>query len=227
MSGYSDHGADHAAVYPVLTAGKVSRDRVTGSLSRDTSEDRKYLQMPLTPSDTSIDDSVKSGNLMKYLSHKPSPGRGVTSDSDHTSGPGDNVETVEAALTSPPPLPGYHHHHASSSGRSRPSSGYNQFFHPHSHVPSPRYSSPPPLLPQHSGLGSPLQRQAAHDDRGLYPPLEPPASLTSISPTPANMFHQSAGSPCLDMFGVKSRGVMPPTHAPYGPMTQNVFTSLG
>lgn len=229
VSGYSDH-TDHAA-YPMMTAGTVSRERLTGaSLSRDTSEDRKYLGMPLTPSDTSIDDSVKSGNLMKYLSHKPGPsyGRGVTSDSEHTSGPGEPGDNVEP-MSPPPTLPGYHSLH--SQPRSRPTSSYNPYFQPHSHAPSlslasPRYSSPPPLF-SHTGLASPLPRQAPYEDRGLYPPLEPPVSLTSISPTPG-MFHPSA-SPSLDMFGGggKSRPIMSQPHQHYGPIPSNVFQSIG
>ena len=63
MSGYSDHPDQSYH-------------------SRETSDERKgFHAIPLTPSDTSIDDSVKSGNLIKYLKHKPP--RLATSDSDH------------------------------------------------------------------------------------------------------------------------------------------------
>ena len=81
MSGYSDHPDQSYH-------------------SRETSDERKgFHAIPLTPSDTSIDDSVKSGNLIKYRKHKPP--RLATSDSDHTS----PIEQI-----SPPPPPHYHHH---------------------------------------------------------------------------------------------------------------------
>ena len=88
MSAYSEH---QEPGYHLMTAGTVSRERLT----RDTSDDRKerpgYLTsaLPLnTPSDTSIDDSVKSGYpLTKYLSsHKSGPGGVVTSDSEQWAG---------------------------------------------------------------------------------------------------------------------------------------------
>ena len=42
-------------------------------LPRDTGDDRKgYLALALTPSDTSIDDSVKSGYHLKHMPHKQS-----------------------------------------------------------------------------------------------------------------------------------------------------------
>ena len=101
-------------------------------------------------------------------------------------------------------------------------SGFNPYFMPHPHsqgssglqmMSSLRYSSPPPLLPHtisgESMLGSPLPRPQPHYD-GLYPPLEPGQSLTSMSPTPG-LYHQSP-SPCLDMFSAKSRGIMSHHH---------------
>ena len=197
----------------------LSRDSSLGdrlkSLSRENSDDRKvgYLSA-LTPSDTSIDDSVKSVNvgkevLAKYLG-KIKPSRLATSDSEHTS----PVEQLAHPLQQP------HHHykdsgresassksdyyqhlaHASLHNRSTPS-GFSPYFPPHTpHTPasmalhqimsSPRYSSPPPLLPPTPG-----------GDLGLYPPLEPPQSLSSISPT-SGLYHSP--SPSLEMFG-KSR----------------------
>ena len=68
-----------------ITAATVSRDRLTretsddrkGYLTRDTSDDRKGyltrdLALALTPSDTSIDDSVKSGYHLKHMPQKQS-----------------------------------------------------------------------------------------------------------------------------------------------------------
>ena len=225
-----------------MTAGTVSRERLTGAgLLRDTSEDRKdrpgYMTgaLPLnTPSDTSIDDSVKSGYPMtKYVSHKSGaggsgPGGPVTSDSEHTSpGAGDHVSPPPPGQAPPlykPDMSGYH------LPGSRPSpSGFPQYFmsqmshsHGHSQAPGPRYSSPPPLLPHtvsgESIIGSPLPRGASasgFEDR-LYPPLDPPHSLSSISPTPGLYHGPVSPSPCLDMFG-KSRSLLPSHHHPYHP----------
>jgi len=246
-----------------LLAQSISRDSSLGdrlkSISRDGSEDRKGGYMSaLTPSDTSIDDSVKSGNvgkdvLLKYLKHKPS--RLATSDSDHTS----PIEQLSPPLTMQsnslykPDLPKstaeyYHHVHGPSLTRPAPS-GFSPYFPSHQHPPtpasmalhqimsSPRYSSPPPLLPPtvsgESILGSPIPRPYEDHSR-LYPPLEPPQSLSSISPTP--LYHHSP-SPSLEMFGGKSR-LLPhhpshlhhPSHsyhppAPYGSasVASNVF----
>lgn len=193
-----------------MTAGTVSRERLT----RDTSDDRKerpgYLTsaLPLnTPSDTSIDDSVKSGYpLTKYLSsHKSGPGGVVTSDSEHTSPGGDQVSP-------PPPVQAPPLYHPQGSRPSPP--GFPQYFmshsHAHSHAPGPRYSSPPPLLP-HSVSGE----SPRFEDR-LYPPLEPPHSLSSISPTPGLYHGPVSPSPCLDMF-TKSRGLLTSHHHPYHP----------
>jgi len=247
-----------------LLAQSISRDSSLGdrlkSISRDGSEDRKGGYMSaLTPSDTSIDDSVKSGNvgkdvLLKYLKQKPS--RLATSDSDHTS----PIEQLS------PPLPMqtqslykadlpkstaeyYHHLHATSLTRPTPS-GFSPYFPAHQHPPtpasmalhqimsSPRYSSPPPLLPPtvsgESILGSPIPRPYEDHSR-LYPPLEPPQSLSSISPT-SGLYHHSP-SPSLEMFGGKPRLVQHhsshlhhPSHsyhppAPYGSasVASNVF----
>ena len=232
MSGYPDHPSQS---YHLMTAGSVSRE---------TSDDRKgFHAIPLTPSDTSIDDSVKSGNLIKYLKHKPP--RLATSDSDHTS----------------PPPPHYHHHlqpRTSASGESEGGSarfqppitmftaGFSPYFMTHQHsvsqpsqalqqmMSSPRYSSPPPILPHtvsgESILGSPISRQ--YEDR-LYPPLEPPQSLSSISPT-TGLYHSP--SPCLEMFGAKSRMMghhssnvhqSPSFHppVPYGSSSGSVFSN--
>lgn len=245
-------------------AQSISRDSSLGdrlkSISRDGSEDRKGGYMSaLTPSDTSIDDSVKSGNvgkdvLLKYLKHKPS--RLATSDSDHTS----PIEQLSPPLTMQsnslykPDHPKstaeyYHHVHGTSLTRPAPS-GFSPYFPSHQHPPtpasmalhqimsSPRYSSPPPLLPPtvsgESILGSPIPRPYEDHSR-LYPPLEPPQSLSSISPTPG-LYHHSP-SPSLEMFGGKSR-LLPhhpshlhhPSHsyhppAPYGSasVASNVF----
>ena len=211
VSGFSERS--EAAPYHLMTAGTVSRERLTGggSLSRDTSEDRDrkpggYLAsvrpgpLPLhTPSDTSIDDSVKSGNLRQYLSHKPGPAPGAagTSDSEHSHGAHSSPGGGE--LVSPPP-PGYHPLHQP---QPRPaSSGFShQYFL--THGPGPRYSSPPPLLPHtvsgESILGSPLPRPGQFEG-GLYPPLEPPPSLGSMSPSPGpgQLYgHPVSPSPCL------------------------------
>lgn len=247
-----------------LLAQSISRDSSLGdrlkSISRDGSEDRKGGYMSaLTPSDTSIDDSVKSGNvgkdvLLKYLKHKPS--RLATSDSDHTS----PIEQLSPPLTMQsqslykPDLQKstaeyYHHLHGTSLTRPAPS-GFSPYFPAHQHPPtpasmalhqimsSPRYSSPPPLLPPtvsgESILGSPIPRPYEDHSR-LYPPLEPPQSLSSISPT-SGLYHHSP-SPSLEMFGGKSR-LLPhhsshlhhPSHsyhppAPYGSasVASNVF----
>lgn len=222
MSAYNEH---QDPSYHLMTAGTVSRERLTGAgLLRDTSEDRKdglpgYMTgaLPLnTPSDTSIDDSVKSGYPMtKYLSHKSKSGTGgaVTSDSEHTS---PVSPPVQAPPLYKPDMSGYH----LPGGRPSPS-GFPQYFMSHSHggahsQPGPRYSSPPPLLPHtvsgESILGSPLPRGASGFEDRLYPPLDPPHSLSSISPTPG-LYHGPV-SPCLDVFG-KSRSLLPSHHHPY------------
>ena len=229
----------------------LSRDSSLGerlkSISRDGSEEKRagYLSA-LTPSDTSIDDSVKSVNvgkevLAKYLKIKPS--RLATSDSDHTS-PVEQLNHPMAGLQQQPRDPRevghgkageYYHLHPSLHGRSS-TSGFSPYFPPHQQPPtpasmalhqimsSPRYSSPPPLLPPTPGeaaLGSPIPR-TYEDHSRLYPPLEPPQSLSSISPT-SGLYHSP--SPSLEMFVGKSRLVphsshlhqpSPSYHPPYG-----------
>ena len=180
---------------PSLSQDSNLGDRLK-SLSRDDSEDHKggYLSA-LTPSDTSIDDSVKSGNLLKYLKHKPAS-RMATSDSEHTS-------PVEQLSSPPLPQPRYkpggpkagtEYYQAMASGpgpAQRPTSGFSPYFpggHHHAalhQLMSPRYASPPPVLPPDS-LGS----RGYEDHSRLYPPLEPPQSLYHHSP-----------SPSMDMFG--------------------------
>jgi hypothetical protein len=234
-----------------------SRDSSLGDRLRDGSEDRKggYLSA-LTPSDTSIDDSVKSVNvgkevLAKYLG-KIKPPRPATSDSEHTS----PVEQLShpMALQQPPykdprDLGGhgkaaaeYYHLHPSLHGRSS-TSGFSPYFPPHQQatnpaslglhqMASPRYSSPPPILPPTPGdmaLPSPVPRP--YEDHRLYPPLEPPQSLSSISPT-SGLYHSP--SPSLEMCVGKSRLLphhmshlhhpSPSYHAPYsGSGANNVF----
>ena len=161
-----------------LVGQALSRDSSLGdrlkSLSREGSEDRKGAFMSaLTPSDTSIDDSVKSVNvgkevLAKYLG-KIKPSRLATSDSEHTS-PVEQLSQPLASLQHPQHQykeahrePGhskaaeYYHLHSSLHGRSS-ASGFSPYFPAHQHPPtpasialhqimsSPRYSSPPPLL---------------------------------------------------------------------------------
>merc|ERR1740129_1340366 len=82
---------------------------------------------------------------------------------------------------------------------------------------SQRYSSPPPLLPAaasgESILGSPIPR-AYDEHRSLYPPLEPPHSFPSISPTAGLYYHSP--SPSLEMLSGKSRSMM--HHLPHHPI---------
>ena len=227
---------------PALSRESSLGDRLQNNLSRDGSEDRKagYLSV-LTPSDTSIDDSVKSVNvgkevLAKYLG-KIKPSRLATSDSEHTSpveqlghpmaGMQQQQQYKEASKAVQ-----YYHLPPSLHGRSS-QSGFSPYFPTHQHpstsmalhqiMSSPRYSSPPPLLPPTPGdMGSP--HRPYEDHSRLYPPLEPPQSLSSISPT-SDLYHSP--SPSLEMFTGKSRLLpqhsshlhhpSPSYHPPYGP----------
>lgn len=212
-----------------LLGQALSRDSSLGdrlkSLSREGSEDRKGgFMSALTPSDTSIDDSVKSVTvgkdvLAKYLG-KIKPPRLATSDSEHTS-PVEQLSHPMASLQHHYKDPRelghskaaeYYHLHSSLHGRSS-ASGFSPYFPAHQNpgthtsmalhqmMSSPRYSSPPPLLPPtpgDMGLGSPIPRHYEDHSR-LYPPLEPPQSLSSISPTFVGPYHSP--SPSLEMFG--------------------------
>lgn len=176
----------------------------TGSASRESNsaasvDHQLQSKAYLSPSDTSIDESVKSAQagkdvLEQYLKKSKASSlklsAGGSAQAPTTSSINDLIDPSSVVGSPPPPLtlPSAHHHYfksdCSHSSLIRPGSG--SFGHYYS---SPKYPTPP-LPSSESILGSPIPdysqkfyHQYDNPPGPQAPTSSQPHSLTSVSPT--------------------------------------------